>query len=361
MVAQNSAVVLVGRYSQTVKTDTPFSVQNMVAVTEFVKLLVCLILIGYDENPARSRSSWSEVIAYIPKGTYGALHRMSLDPYATFPIAIPAALYLFQNNVLYLALANLTAPVFQVTYQSKLVTTALVSVAMLNKRYTNMQWVSLTALGVGVAVVILGESQGGGSPSSSDADAVQQNMFVGLLAVLAACMSSAFAGVYFEKVLKGSTQSLWMRNVQLAFYSLLFSALAELFKNVLYPPTVSAPSLPYFSGFTSVTWTLVLLQAFGGLLVAAIVKHADNVVKGLATGVAVVASTAFSAITFGTPVGANFAVGGTLILASVWVFSNTDQATKMWESAKRATLEIMGQQPGGRNLLSTNVQEQSMV
>lgn len=38
---------------------------------------------------------------------------------------------------------------------------------------------------------------------------------VGLLAVLCACFSSGFAGVYFEKVLKTSRISLWMRNVQL--------------------------------------------------------------------------------------------------------------------------------------------------
>lgn len=38
---------------------------------------------------------------------------------------------------------------------------------------------------------------------------------VGLVAVLCACFSSGFAGVYFEKVLKTSRASLWMRNVQL--------------------------------------------------------------------------------------------------------------------------------------------------
>ena len=39
--------------------------------------------------------------------------------------------------------------------------------------------------------------------------------FIGLLAVLTACCSSGFAGVYFEKILKGTKASIWMRNVQL--------------------------------------------------------------------------------------------------------------------------------------------------
>ncbi len=37
----------------------------------------------------------------------------------------------------------------------------------------------------------------------------------GLSAVIVMCLSSGFAGVYFEKVLKSSQQSLWVRNVQL--------------------------------------------------------------------------------------------------------------------------------------------------
>lgn len=53
---------------------------------------------------------------------------------------------------------------------------------------------------------------------ASDEGVVQKEggvAFVGLMAVTAMCLSSGFAGVYFEKVLKSSTQSLWGRNIQL--------------------------------------------------------------------------------------------------------------------------------------------------
>lgn len=38
---------------------------------------------------------------------------------------------------------------------------------------------------------------------------------VGVTAVLVACCSSGFAGVYFEKILKETKQSVWVRNIQL--------------------------------------------------------------------------------------------------------------------------------------------------
>ena len=41
------------------------------------------------------------------------------------------------------------------------------------------------------------------------------DQLVGLLAVVAACVTSGFSGVYFEKILKTTKTSLWIRNVQL--------------------------------------------------------------------------------------------------------------------------------------------------
>lgn len=237
-------------------------------------------------------------------------------------ISIPAILYLVQNTLLYVALSNLSAPLFQVTYQGKLLTTALVSVVLLNRRYNMKQWICLTTLGFGVAAVVLGETK---AKDDAPQELNDQNMIVGLIAVSISCLSSALAGVYFEKVLKKVSNdddstipppSLWMRNVQLAFFSVVVAYLKRLGSDD------EDNLLPFFHGFNSAVWTLVACQAGGGLLVAAVIKYADNVLKGLATGVAVVVSTICSMILFDTPLTLQFTAGAAVILTSVYGFSN---------------------------------------
>ena len=340
MVVQNSSVVLLGRYSQAgVDPSEKFSTKSLVALTEALKLVACLFLIGLEHLKERYPAEnggflpgmdSTNLFFELPTAIWTELSKIIAEPKNSIVVSPPAALYLFQNNILYVALANLSAPVFQVCYQSKLVTTALVSVLMLNRHYVKLQWAALVSLGIGVAIVVLGEQ--GDSSEKEDLD-----LPVGLFAVGLASLSSAFAGVWFEKVVKGAGNSgkptsLWVRNVELAFFSIVFSVVYNFFERNVFTGSSNTsvqPEKPFLHGFTPVTYILVILQAGGGLLVAAIVKYADNVVKGLATGVAVVVSTTFSCLFLGTAVTINFLLGGFLILTSVWVFSNHEKATKM--------------------------------
>lgn len=204
---------------------------------------------------------------------------------------------------------------------AKLVTTAIVSVFMLERTYSSQQWICLVALSLGVATVVLGEGK-------SDDTGKAVNLTLGLTSVTVACFSSALAGVYFEKVLKKPASeaasaskpaaSLWMRNIQLSFFSIVTAAVQGAFKSV--PP--ERVGLHYLHGFSAWAWVLVFLQAGGGLLVAAVIKYADNVLKGLATGVSVVVATACSMVLFGTPITGQFTVGAIVILTSVYFFSN---------------------------------------
>ena len=229
MVLQNSSVVLLGRYTRaSQQADDLYIVNHLLLVCEAMKFILACFL-EHSVTNGQLMASVKENIIDVP-----------LD---ALKITIPSMLYLLQNTLLYVALSNLSAPLFQVTYQSKLLTTAVVSVIMLQRKYSLKQWVCLTTLGVGVAVVVLGESKGGDeSVVEEDSDKPEQSLSVGLTAVSVACLSSALAGVYFEKVLKKPTQaingdgatttknpvSLWMRNIQMAFFSVCITLMKGL-------------------------------------------------------------------------------------------------------------------------------------
>jgi solute carrier family 35 (UDP-sugar transporter), member A1/2/3 len=255
MVLQNSATVLVGRHTRSsVAKEHLYSVNHLIVVVELGKLILSAAL---ELHATRFR-----LVESI------RLHNLQ-RPLDAAKIVVPALLYLVQNTLLYVALSNLTAPIFQVTYQCKLVTTALVSVIMLQRSYSMQQWICLVVLSVGVAVVVLDND----SKNSSSTSKTEQSLFVGLVAVSIACMSSALAGVYFEKVLKkpekevATPASLWMRNMQLAFFSVVI-ALGQ----GVYEGNKDDLNKPYLHGFTFWVWVLVALQAGGGLLVAAVIK-----------------------------------------------------------------------------------------
>lgn len=306
MVLQNSSTVLVGRYSRSsVPKQELYVVNHLILVTEVAKFLLSCLL----EHVHHGGNLWKSCREHVFQNPLDALK-----------MVIPSLLYLVQNSLLYVALSNLSAPLFQVTYQGKLVTTAIVSVLMLQRRYSTQQWICLVVLSIGVAIVVLEKQQP--PHQEDDSDKPVQSLTIGLASVTIACLSSALAGVYFEKVLKrkdAQPVSLWMRNMQLAFFSVAI-ALLQTFHDSSSSSASDANS--FWHGFTGWVWILVALQAGGGLLVAAVIKYADNVLKGLATGVSVVVATVASMLLFGTPLSTQFTTGATLILGAVYLFSN---------------------------------------
>lgn len=217
-----------------------------------------------------------------------------------------------------------------------------------------IKWISLFLLTAGVAIVQLEGIWHWNGIEGAEAVKVEVKEIgdarIGLLAILAACLSSGLAGGWFEYVLKTPTApppmdslpatpssakssslsnsnsirkrnvspppstpsapvspsksaeprlelrpdspSLWARNLQLSVPSLLFSFIGLLL-------SFSDSSLHLIimnlfwngaivQGFTPLVWIVVLNQALGGLLVAMVIRETDGVAKGFATSVAII-------------------------------------------------------------------------
>ena len=175
-----------------------------------------------------------------------------------------------------------------------------------------LKWFSLTLLFAGVALVQLPQ----GEPSEEQ-PRIGLGAVIGVGAVIAACLTSGFSGVYFEKILKGSDVSLWLRNIQLGFFGFLF-ALAGTY---MYDGR-AVMETGFFQGYTSIVWTVVILQAFGGLVIAVVIKYADNILKGFATSISIVLSCILSYFILDDFVPTiYFLIGTVLVISAVFLYS----------------------------------------
>ncbi len=136
-----------------------------------------------------------------------------------------------------------------------------------------------------------------------------------------------------------------MRNVQMAFFSICI-AMMNMYRKYGdrgYTGEMDADSnpmpKPFMHGFTAWAWVIVALQAGGGMLVAAVIKYADNVLKGMATGVSVATGTFFSMFLFGTTLSMQFGIGSMMILVSVYFFSNDLPASCTGDTKNKAKLD----------------------
>ena len=148
------------------------------------------------------------------------------------------------------------------------------------------KWTALFILASGVSLVNLG-AMSGVKESHVTQPISQSERFLGLFFILTAAGCSSLAGVYFEKILKGCKVSLWTRNLQLAFYSVL-TGLFALYKSQHDREIVEKG---FFHGYTNLTWVCILMNAYGGLLVGCVIKYADAVLKDVSIGASICLST----------------------------------------------------------------------
>lgn len=185
------------------------------------------------------------------------------------------------------------------------------AVVILRKQLLKTQWLSLLTLVLGVILVQLAQS----SEKTDINIHKNQSRSIGFLAALSACVLSGFAGIYFEKMLKGSDISVWMRNIQLSFCSIPFGLITCFVSD-----GAIIGEHGFFFGYDKFIQYLIMLQAGGGLIVAIVVKYADNILKGFATSLAIVISCIASIYLFNFVLTFQFVLGAMLVMFSIFLY-----------------------------------------
>lgn len=294
-----------------------------VFLNEVIKLAICLSMALYEiaSNPKTPDTSTAAAL-------FGELGRAVFTG-DSWKLAVPAVLYTLMNSLQYVAIGNLDAATFQVTNQLKILSTAVFSVLLLRRALDGRQWSSLLLLMLGVAIVHVPGGQsllsvkdlrkrslesfevrsiwdlkavGNIAPlykRSATYEGIEEDWAalnpdldpsLGFTTLAMACVLSGLASVYFEKILKEPKSehgnSVWIRNVQLSFYSLW----PALFIGVMFKDGEHITKTGFFAGYNWVVWTTILLQAAGGILVAFVMKLANNITKNFATSISILLS-----------------------------------------------------------------------
>jgi UDP-sugar transporter A1/2/3 len=238
-----------------------------------------------------------------------------------------------------------------VTYQLKILTTAFFSVVILHRKLCQTKWVALAILTTGIALVVLPKgaiSQWLGTVEEEEfilqkeTSIGNQSNSKGLISVLAACILSGIAGVYFEKIVKtvnvvkdveenkadhllyGDAEQaqqiqLWIRNIQLS----LFSVILGLIFVVGLQDGVGIMQDGFFQNYSMMTWIVILIQAGGGLIVGLVVRYADNILKGFATSISIILSSLISFWLFDFEVTLTFGLGALLVVYATYLYGQS--------------------------------------
>jgi len=303
---QNSGHSICIRYSRGILREK-YITSGAVWMMELLKCSLCLAVISYQRGVQTS--------AYLK-----TLLRSSL------PLAVPAGMYFMQNTLSFVSLQNLDSAVFNVLSQTKLLTAAVFSVILLNRTLSWRKWCALFLLVTGVAMIVTATDPNARKCHGTETVAVavkpapQGNFWLGVGCVIALCFSSGFAGVYFEKILKSASDiSLWDRNFQLSFYSLFFGWI-----QLFIVDHELLMSKGFFYDYSWVTWLSICIGAIGGILVAVVVKYADNIIKGYATSTAIIFTSLFSYFFFDITLDVNFALGVFVVIISLFNYGEED-------------------------------------
>ena len=158
----------------------------------------------------------------------------------------------FSHNVCrVVAITHLDAAIYSVTYQMKILTTALFSVFLLRKKLSLRQWIALIIIVPGVGLVEL-SSKG----ATAKTDTTEQNPLLGFICIVICSLTSGFAGVFFEMVLKGKKKNnIWIQSIQLCLATCFFCCLTSITKDLSLIREEG-----FFTGYTKYTWCTIFLN-----------------------------------------------------------------------------------------------------
>lgn len=295
----------------------PFSTASVVLMTETAKLLIsaAIFLVNHRRNKD----------AFVAPRVQQA-----------WPFAVPAIIYAVNNNLAYTIQLHMDPASFQILSNLKIATTALLYRLIMKKKIGSVQTFALFLL------ILAGicNSLGGFVNEKKETTHTESGMlegelnagtlhvtFVGLILITIYCFNSGMAGVYTEYILKKSVElPLSLQNILLYVFGVGLNG-GSYFVSALLSEhdgagTHEVNETHLFTGYTGLTWLMVLTQAFNGLIMSVIFKHSNNIARLFLVSASMVVTTLASVALFGLHLNAFFCFAFILVLVALYLYHN---------------------------------------
>jgi len=172
--------------------------------------------------------------------------------------------------------------------------------------------------------VVLAQMKDGKENSILSAAGGGKGAALGVVATLGIAMLSGFAAVYTEMVLKRG-KMVAHKDGDMLTYMQIHMALASMLTIGVFAVGNDLPQIVergLWHGFDLAAVIAVVSSALGGLIVAAVLKYADSVLKGYATAASVILTGLLSCALFGTKLDLHFVLAMVTVTCSVFLYND---------------------------------------
>lgn len=294
----------------------PFNPTSAVFMTETLKLLICLFIFAVNLRLSRQ--------PFVAPKVQQA-----------WPYAVPALIYAINNNLAYYIQLHMDPASFQILSNMKIASTAVLYRVVMKKKIGTIQSFALFLL---ILAGVCNSIGGSISKRNSDLDAEDAGVldgeldagtlhvsFVGLVLILLYSLLSGMAGVYTEYILKQSNElPLSLQNILLYVFgvginggSYFVQALSFEHENA---GTMDINATHLFSGYSYLTWIMILTQAINGLIMSIIFKHSDNIARLFLVSSSMVVTTLVSVLLFHLSLNMYFYSAFLLVVCALYLY-----------------------------------------
>lgn len=299
LVALQVVVGLVYKLSQKSSLSYSYSTFSALAIAEAIKFGISAFL--NSRTPERGHSALPTTKHEAPASSLARV-----PPAVCAKILALAAMYCINNQLTFAIFLTADPASMNIFKSGSTLITAVISLVLLHRQITRQQWAAIVLQVSGLFV--------------TQFDACKDRMTLPgttYALLLLSVTITALSGVWNEYQLKTLPLTLHQQNMVLYAGGFVLNAGGHFAKAALTDGGVPG----FFSGYDASSIAVVAVNACFGIVVTAVYKYADSIMKCLANAVTTVLLLGLSWMLFGLQVHAGIVAGCVVVIVAVFLYS----------------------------------------